>query len=500
MRGCWHMASSRARSKKADPLEQRLLDTVGVAVARSVSRVHDAAEKAAEPLKRQPKAPDRTAATTTVALALSGGRDSMALLDLLARLASTRGSGIRRVIAIHVHHGLSRNADAWLAHCEAECALRGVPLIARHVAVKRRGRGIEAAAREVRYAALAEAAREARARIVMTAHHRDDRLETFLLQWMRGAGLDGLAAFPAERVFDGDLQLLRPLVDVDRAELERYVELRAIRYVDDDSNDDASLLRNAVRRDVLPRIDALRAGFRAAAARSVDLVAEAAEAMRSVAEADRAACADGAPEGMLWLDRLASLPAARQTGVLRAWLAEQGLEAPSRARLLEVLDQARTARSDARLLVRLGSYEVRRYRGLLLLKRADDASRDSFVLHWQREDEIPVPSWGGVLRFTTVNSEGFDPEWLRAEPLEVRPRGGGERFKPHPARPSKTLKRLFQDAGIAEFERGQLPLVWRDGELIFVASLGADVRFTDRDGERILIEWEPDAALIERDS
>ena len=473
-----------------------MLDAVRVSVARAVALDNDAAAKAVEPLKRQVQNP-RRAHAATVALGLSGGRDSMALLDLLARLVATRGTGIRRVVAIHVQHGLSRNADAWVTHCEAECARRSVPLIVRHVEVKRRGRGIEAAAREVRYAALAEGAREADARIVMTAHHRDDRLETFLLQWMRGAGLDGLAAFPAARVFDRDLQLLRPLVDVARTDLERYVELRALSYVDDDTNDDASLLRNSVRRDVLPRLDRLRPGFRAAAARSVDLIAEGAEAMRTVAASDLTASAEGAPEGMLWLDRLAALPAARQTGVLRAWLADQGLEPPSRARLLEVLDQARHARSDARLLVRLGSHEVRRYRGLLLLKRANDASHDSLVLQWQTEDEIPVPSWGGVLKFTEVSGEGFDPEWLRAEPLEVRPRGGGERFKPYPARPSKTLKRLFQDAGIAEFERGRLPLLWRDGQLIFVASLGADVRFTDRDGQRIVIEWEPDAALIE---
>ena len=424
----------------------------------------------------------------------------MALLDLLARLASTRGTGVRQVIAIHVHHGLSRNADAWLAHCEAECAQRNVTLIARHVEVKRRGRGLEAAAREARYAALAEAAHEAGARIVLTAHHRDDRLETFLLQWMRGAGPDGLAAFPAARVFNGDLQLLRPLIDFGRSDIEHYVELRKLQYVDDDSNDDSSLLRNAVRSKVLPRIDALRPGFRAAAARSVELVAEAAEAMRSVGAADHAASTEGAPEGMLWLDRLAMLPAARQTGALRAWLSAQGLEAPSRARLLEVLEQARNARSDARMLVRLGNHEVRRYRGLLLLKRADDSDRDAHTLYWQGEDEIAVPGWGGVLKFVAVSGEGFDPTWLRAKPLEVRPRGGGERFKPHPARPSRTLKRLFQDAGIAEFERGRLPLLWRDGELIFVAGLGADVRFTDRDGERIVIEWEPDAALIERDS
>src|SRR4030095_14372873 len=124
------MASSRARSKKADPLEQLLLDIVRTAVARAASLSQDAAAKSAEPLKRHPQSPPRTAGAT-VAVALSGGRDSMALLDLLARLASTRGTGIRRVTAIHVHHGLSRNADAWLAHCAGQRARTGAALVAR---------------------------------------------------------------------------------------------------------------------------------------------------------------------------------------------------------------------------------------------------------------------------------------------------------------------------------------------------------------------------------
>jgi tRNA(Ile)-lysidine synthase len=250
---------------------------------------------------------------------------------------------------------------------------------------------------------------------------------------------------------------------------------------------------------VLPRLDALRPGFRAAAARSIDLVGEAAEALRSIAEADLAAAADGAPDGMLWLDRVAALPLARQTAVVRTWLQGTGLEAPSRARLLDLLEQARSARSDSRLLVRIGDREVRRYRGLLLLRDADSESHDVHSFRWQGEDEVSLPGWGGVLRFSAVvDAEGFDPAWLRASPLEVRPRGGGERFKPHPTRPSRTLKRLFQDAGIPEFERGRLPLVWRKTELIYVGGLGADVRLTDRDGERIVIDWQPDAGLIER--
>ncbi|MGB2818514.1 MAG: tRNA lysidine(34) synthetase TilS [Burkholderiaceae bacterium] len=488
------MASSRARRPKADPESSPLLQSVRDALARAIDGLRDAEAQSSEPLKRAPARRGEV-----VMIALSGGRDSMALLDTAARLARLRASGVRRLVAVHVHHGLSPNADAWLLHCEREAAARGVGFIVRRVEVKRRGQGLEAAAREARYGALADAAREAGARIVLTAHHREDRLETFLIHWLRGAGVDGLAAFPPSRTFGTDLLLVRPFVDVSRVAIEDYVREHAIAHVEDESNDERALLRNALRADVLPRLDELRPGFRAAAARSVELVGEAAEVLRSIAEADLAAASEGAPEGMVWLERIAALPLARQTALVRAWLDRAGVEPPSRARLLELLDQARTARSDARLLVRVGDREVRRYRGLLLLKEADHESRDAQAFRWGGEREVSVPGWGGALHFQPVlDEEGFDPEWLAQASLEVRPRGGGERFKPHPTRPSRTLKRLFQDAGIPEFERGRLPLLWREDELIYVAGLGADVRMTDRDGERIVIEWRPDAGLIDR--
>jgi len=487
------MANSRARPRKPDPDASPLLQPVRDALARSIAGLRDEAAQSSEPLRRTPARRGET-----VVLALSGGRDSMALLDVAARLANQRGSGVRQLVAVHVHHGLSPNADAWLAHCERECAARGVALVTRRVEVRRRGRGLEAAAREARYAAVADAAAETGARIVLTAHHREDRLETFLIQWLRGAGVDGLAAFPPSRAFGPDLLLVRPFVEVSRAAIEEHVAAQSIAFVEDESNDELALLRNALRAEILPRLDALRPGFRTAAARSVDLVSEAAEALRSIADADLAAASEGAPDGMVWLDRLVALPPARQTAVVRAWLAQAGIEPPSRARLLELLHQARTARSDTRLLVRVGDREVRRYRGLLLLREVEQDGSGVQSFQWQGEEEVSLPGWGGALRFVTVaDAEGFDPAWLRETVLEVRPRGGGERFKPHPTRPSRTLKRLFQEAGIPEFARGRLPLLWRKGELIYVAGLGADVRMTDRDGERIVVEWLPDAGLIE---
>jgi tRNA(Ile)-lysidine synthase len=130
------------------------------------------------------------------------------------------------------------------------------------------------------------------------------------------------------------------------------------------------------------------------------------------------------------------------------------------------------------------------------LRRAQAEHRSEAAVHWRGEREIAVPSWGGVLRFEPADGEGFEADWLAACPLQLRGRGGGERFKPHALRPSKTLRRLFQDAGIAEFERAALPLVWRDGRLIFVAGLGADARLLDSGGERIRLDWRPDAALL----
>lgn len=475
------MASSRKRPPKPDPVEQRLLEALRDAVA---------ALRGAESASTV-----RTAAGPLL-IALSGGRDSTALLDAACRLRRTRVAGFAQLLAVHVHHGLMAEADAWQQHCAGLCTALEVPLRLRQVAVERRSGSIEEAARQARYAVLADEAADCAAAAVLTAHHLDDRVETFLINWMRGAGIDGLTGFVAARAFRPETALLRPWLGVARTDIEHYVARRELAYVDDPSNTDTRLLRGALRARVLPALRGARPGFLRGAARSIELLGEAAEALHELAAADLAACIDDAPAGMLRLDRLAALPPGRRAVALRAWLAAQGEESPTRARLQQVLDQALSSRADGRMKVKLGSHEVRRHRGLLLLRRAQAEHRDEAVVHWKGEGEIAMPSWGGVLRFEPTEGEGFDRDWLAALPLQLRGRGGGERFKPHPLRPSKTLRRLFQDAGIAEFDRAALPLVWRDGRLIYVAGLGADARLLEVEGERIRIDWQPDAALL----
>ncbi|NIF75360.1 tRNA lysidine(34) synthetase TilS, partial [Burkholderia sp. Ap-962] len=201
----------------------------------------------------------------TIAIAYSGGLDSSVLLEAAARVA-----GAERCVALHVHHGLSPNADAWLAHAEAAAAALGVRFDVERVEVPRgTGLGVEASAREVRYRALDAMGERHGAQALWLAQHADDQAETVLLQLLRGAGLAGIAAMaPRYLPAEASMVRVRPLLHLLRAQLERYAEARRLRWIDDESNADTRYTRNALRIEVLPALSVHFPGFRDALART----------------------------------------------------------------------------------------------------------------------------------------------------------------------------------------------------------------------------------------
>ena len=180
------------------------------------------------------------AAPRIVAVAYSGGRDSTALLH--ATLAQARLLGVQ-VLALHVHHGLSPNADAWLAHGEGQCqrwAKRGhaVAFVAHRLTDRPApGESVEAWARYARYKALRMMAAEGSASIVLLAHHQRDQAETLLLQALRGAGVAGLSGMPRAVQRDG-IEWLRPWLAMPRDAIDAYVRRHRLKFIDDDSNSD----------------------------------------------------------------------------------------------------------------------------------------------------------------------------------------------------------------------------------------------------------------------
>src|SRR5258706_9734184 len=190
---------------------------------------------------RKPRSVER------LAVGLSGGVDSIVLLHLLKSRQAAEGYALS---AVHVHHGLSPNADAWAAFCRRLCKRWGVPLAVRKVTVKKAGEGLEAAARRARY----EIFRKIPAEKIALAHNLDDQAETVLMNLLRGTGLRGASGMPARSRL-GDKTLLRPLLGVSRKEILAYARAHELEWIEDESNADESLTRNFIRRRVGPLLE-----------------------------------------------------------------------------------------------------------------------------------------------------------------------------------------------------------------------------------------------------
>lgn len=400
----------------------------------------------------------------------SGGLDSSVLLHMLAGLRAEFGYHLS---AVHVHHGLSEEADAWATHCRAACAALEVPLHSERVRVERAGQGLEAAAREARYRVFAGLATDSLA----LAHQRDDQAETVLLQLLRGAGPKGLAAMPAERAL-GAIKLLRPLLDVTRGEIDAYARAHGLSWVDDVSNADAALRRNAVRHQLLPRIETLFPDAGQTLARTAGQFAEAADLLDALAELDGAACRDG-----LEVARLRALDAARGRNLLRRYLELHGVPI-RRERLREALTQMLGAGEDAEPAIDFGAVTLRRFQGRLALvgKTPPPVAREWV---WRGEAELDLGA-AGRLAFRATLGQGVR---LPAR-ATVRLRAGGEKLRPDALRPARTLKNLLREAAVPPWLRARLPLIYVDDRLAWVAGIGADAAFQPgADAPGWLIAW-----------
>jgi tRNA(Ile)-lysidine synthase len=388
--------------------------------------------------RKRPSAKGLARSARAIAVGLSGGVDSVVLLHQLKD---------RPVSAIHVHHGLSPNADAWAGFCRALCRRWGVPLTVKRVRVRRAGRGLEAAARDARY----DAFKEIDAEVIALAHNLDDQAETVLMNLLRGAGARGASGM-AERSRLGSKILLRPLLGTSREEIVAYAREHDLEWIEDESNADEALTRNFIRRTIGPLLEKKFPKWKESFGRAARHFSK-----KEIGKED----------------------------LLRQYLRSKGLKAPSEAKLLEMLKQL--ASGAPRIKLRHDGATLRTYRGKLFL---DPALSSRFSpQEWSGEPRLKLPELGGELRFRKARGKGIA---LEHQPLSVRLRAGGERLQPDPRRPRRTLKNLFQEAGVPPWQRERLPLLFRGDELVWVPGLGIDARFQAARGAQGLVpEWRP---------
>ena len=427
-----------------------------------------------------------------IAVAWSGGRDSTALLHATLHEAAALKA---KVFALHVHHGLSPNADAWLAACEAQCARwskRGWPvtLVSAHLSTSpETGESIEAWARQARYRALRVMAKANNVSVVLLAHHRRDQAETFLLQALRGAGMAGLAAMPASAVRDG-ITWQRPWLSKPREDIEAYVRRHRLRYIEDESNDDRRFARNRLRLDVWP---ALAGAFEQAEASLAMASAWAYEARTALSDLAALDLGPAASARGLQIAPWLALSSARRSNALRAWLGTLTGRPVTASLVMRLLQELLVARS-ARWPIDAG--ELRLHRGWLRFDRsvsstAATAAPREVLLSVTRVGCYALPGWAGQLHVERASSEGVPLAWLAR--LELRPRIGAEQFQSGLGRPPRSLKKQFQSAGVPEWRRAG-PLLYSGGQLVFVPGLGLDARVIGLPGQPLVhLRWLPNA-------
>ena len=422
-------------------------------------------------------------------LAYSGGLDSTALLHLL----TTRKTA--RLTAVHVHHGLQDAAEDWARQCRAQCRRLGVAFKLLHVKVDARDpAGPEAAARVARYAALAQQMRPGD--LLITAHHRDDQAETVLLRLLRGTGINGLAAMQPLADFASG-QLWRPLLELPRAQLLEYARAQGLQWMEDPHNADPRYARSWLRAQVMPLLrqrwpQADESLARAAqhAAQAQELLDErAAEDLRRLSAWAGQRLARPKKGTVVWAERseahaestlsvagLLKLATARRFNVLRYWLSLNGFQAPSSS-MLERLDQeVLRARADANPLLNAGAYEFRRYRDSLYVL-APLRPEPQNVLNWDGTGELVLPPGCGVLASGARRRRAFTVRFAR----------GGERLKPAGDSHTRTLKYLFQQAGVPPWLRTRVPLIYQDDELLSAAGLWT----VEMKSPGLRIHWRP---------
>ena len=419
-----------------------------------------------------------------VLVAVSGGGDSMCLLHALLSL---RESLCLRVAAGHFNHRLRPEAEEEETLVRNWCAARGVPCYtgAADVAAEAAaaGTGIEETARHLRYRFLEETAENIGADRVATAHHAGDNTETVLLNLIRGAGSRGLAGIPPVRGI-----IVRPLLTCERREIADYLARHGVPFAVDSSNSDTAFRRNCLRREILPRLEALNPRLNQ---RLWETACQLRRENECLDEAARSVLKEltRAPEGV-------SLPCRAVTSLPEA-LSLRGIQLAARELLPEivlsaahrraVLDLCRSEAPSGEIHLP-GGLTARRGYDRLELVLGREANPSFSPVSLPLPGSVEAAGWRFACRSALCPEGKFNRprSFYLALPegcsVTLRPRRTGDAIA-LPGRDRKTVKKLLIDAKVPRRDRDLLPVLECGGTVCALTEFGADQRFLPGPGE-----------------
>ena len=411
-----------------------------------------------------------------IAVALSGGLDSVVLLDTVCKAQAKNQDS--QIFAFHIHHGLQKQADDWLIFCEKLAKKYQIHFDFRllHLISKEQG-NIEARARAGRYEALTDLCTEYGIEDLLLAHHQNDQAETVLLQLLRGAGVAGASGMPDSRIIhtkESEITLWRPLLNQSRKELEAYAKEHKLKWIEDPSNQDAKYRRNAIRKTIIPALEKIQPEAIANLARSATLLGEAQTLLDRLARQDGKTILLKDGVQLKQLLELAKKDLSAANNVLRYWLKTNGLMMPSQERLAAWWSDLNTVKAGAQLEWVHDEKRIRLWRGILQIENVNTGS-------WVFK-AIPNSSKTPGLPSQLVK------EAQKNGLITQNDRSGSEKIQIKANTPRKSLKNLFQEGDIPPWQRNA-PLLYINGDLIAVAGVGVSYPHLIATGARVLPVW-----------
>jgi tRNA(Ile)-lysidine synthase len=411
----------------------------------------------------------------TIFIGYSGGVDSHALLHLLAQQPNLR----HKIVALYVDHGLQPESYSWAKHCQHQCEQLAVAYKVLTVdATASVGESPEEAARNARYAAFRQLVK--RGDVLLTAQHREDQLETVLLQMFRGAGLNGLSAMSTHSVF-GEGALIRPFLNISKATIDAYAVAHHLSWIEDPSNLVDDFDRNFLRNQIIPLLKQRWPSLDQTVSRSARHCADGSYLINQWVSQNIAHIVDPIDNGLL-LTYWQLFDQVQRSYLLRHWLAHFGLKPPSEAVLKSIMLQVIDTVDDANPSVSIQNKQIKKYRQKLYCLNSRDLAVKFNTGPWETQQLFFDLANGFNLKLVE-SSKGIAKTFWNSKAITVEKRKGGERIQLPHRQGSHCLKKLFQEANVPPWERLTKPLIFIDGELAVVPGLWVDRKFLVDDGE-----------------
>lgn len=390
----------------------------------------------------------------------SGGIDSHVLLHCCSQLAEFN----KKMTAVYINHQLQAISDDWAIHCEKMAFDLNINFLALNVnALPKNGESPEEAARNARYQALKNLIK--RDCVLLIAQHREDQLETVLLQLFRGCGLRGLAGMPEKAAF-GEGCLLRPFLDISKNEIINYAKVNQLQWVEDPTNQSDDYDRNFLRNQIIPQLKQRWQALDKTVFRTAKHCANADEMLKNMAKQWFQSVVNS--DNTIDLQKLRFYDSMQQDCILREWFFSFGLKMPSQKRLNQIFAEIMNAKNSSSAVLYEQQHEIRCYQNTLFcLKKSQKETFKEKI--WDKNQDVLFFSSDWVLSIHASKKGILKTVWENAQ-IRVRTRKGGEKIELPFRKGHHDLKKLYQEAKIPPWKRESIPLIYLNNELAAVGS------------------------------